>query len=326
MLAVRTSLIAGCILLPLGRNGLASDGLNEPVTFQQPDSGHQLWLVSTRHASSCPSLDQTSHLRYWRSDSDCNWKVSSIDEVLGADDPRIRTLVYVHENRVSERDLIRRLPTVLHQLSSFAPAGQRFRLIAVTWPSDRIGHRQRPDVRIKARRSEAHGFYLAWLLDQIRPDVPITLFGDSFGPRMISASLHCLAGGSIQGQRLAHRKYPVRRGVRAVLMSAALDAHWLSPGKRYGLALTQVERMLITVNPADPALRWYPRMDHLLAKGPQALGFVGIPCSLSQSQHAGKVMELNVSCLVGSTHSWQAYEGSPQIMEQVAPHLFGAWD
>ncbi len=316
--------VTAFVLLLLAEVGFANDGSFRPVTLDAPGTEHQMWLVSTRCASSCPRLDQTSRLQYWRCDPDDKWRISSIGEVLASDDPETTTLIYVHENRVSEKELFRRVPIVFQQLSKVAPAGKRFRLIAVSWPSDRIGRRQRPDVQIKAQRSEAHGFYLAWLLNQIHPDVPVTLFGDSFGPRMIAASLHCLAGGSIQGQCLTQRTHPRRRAVRAVLMSAALDAHWLSPGQRYGLALTQVEHLLVTVNPADQALQWYPRMNHLLHKGANALGFVGVPCDCSLSHQVGKIVQWNVSGIVGSTHSWQVYEGSPLIMRQIAPHMFGA--
>lgn len=194
-------------------------------------------------------------------------------------------------------------------------------MIAISWPADRIGHRQRRDVQIKAQRSEAHGFYLAWLLDQINPDVPVTLFGDSYGPRMITAALHCLGGGSIQSQRLASRTHPTRKPVRAVLMAAALDSHWLSPGQRHGLALTQVDQMLVTINRADPALRFYPRLYRLVPRGADALGYGGASCGLGQ--HAGKIVEWDVRCIVGPTHNWQAYAGSPQLMQQIAPYLFG---
>jgi hypothetical protein len=322
--SIGARVITTFLILLLVHVGFANDGFCQPVTLDASGTKHQLWLVSTRGASSCPRLDQTSRLQYWRCDPDHKWRNSSIGEVLASDQPETTTLIYVHENRVSETELFRRAPKVFQQLSKFAPAGKCFRLIAVSWPSDRIGRRQRLDVQIKAKRSEAHGFYLAWLLDQIHPDVPVTLFGDSFGPRMIAASLHCLAGGSIQGQCLTQRTHPRRRAVRAVLMSAALDAHWLSPGQRYGLALTQVEHMLVTVNPADQALRWYPRMHCLLHKGANALGYVGLPCDPALSQQAGKIVEWNVSGIVGSTHSWQVYEGSPLIMRQIAPHLFGA--
>jgi hypothetical protein len=82
--------------------------------------------------------------------------------------------------------------------------------------------------------------------------------------------------------------------------------------------------MLVTVNPADEALRWYPRMYRLLAKGPSALGSVGVACDRLMSQQAGKIVEWNVSGIVGRTHSWQVYEGSSRMMQQIAPHLFGA--
>jgi hypothetical protein len=322
--SISARVITTFLILLLAHVGFADDASFQSVTLDAPSTKHQLWLVSTRHASSCPRLEQTSRLQYWRCDPDCNWRNSSISEVLASDDPETTTLIYVHENRVSEAEFFRRAPIVLQQLSNVSPAGKRFRLIAISWPSDRIGRHQRTDVQIKAKRSEAHGFYLAWLLDQIHPDVPVTLFGDSFGPRMIAASLHCLAGGSIQGQCLTQRTHPRRRGVRAVLMSAALDADWLSPGQRYGLALTQVEHMLVTVNRADQALRWYPRMYHLLHRGANALGYVGMPCDRSLSQQAGKIVELNVSGIVGNAHSWRAYEGSPRMVQQIAPHLFGA--
>jgi hypothetical protein len=315
--------ITSFVVLLLAQVGFAGDGSFQHVAVDAPGTTHQLWLLSTRSASSCPRLDQTGRLRYWRCDADYQWRNSSLSEVLGSDDPETTTLIYVHENRVSEAESFDRARVVFRQLSKVAPAEKRFRLIAVSWPSDRIGHRGRPDVQIKAQRSEAHGFYLAWLLDQIDPDVPVSLFGDSFGPRMITASLHCLAGGSIQGQRLSERADPPRRPVRAVLMSAALDAHWLSAGQRHGLALTQVERMLVTVNPADEALRFYPRMYRLVPKGADALGYVGLRCGHLMNQHAGKIVEWNVSSIVGRTHSWRVYEGSSLVMQQIAPYLFG---
>jgi hypothetical protein len=82
--------------------------------------------------------------------------------------------------------------------------------------------------------------------------------------------------------------------------------------------------MLVTVNPADEALRWYPRMYRLFPRGANALGYVGLPCGRLMSQYPGKIVEWNVSGIVGRTHSWQVYEGSSLIMQQIAPHLFGA--
>ena len=81
------------------------------------------------------------------------WRNSSLSEVLSSDDPETTRLIYVHENRVSRAESFQRACKVFHQLAKVAPAEKRFRLIAVSWPSDRIGRRQRPDVQIKAQRN-----------------------------------------------------------------------------------------------------------------------------------------------------------------------------
>ena len=320
--AVIAHFIAVVVILLLTDIGRADDSSPRHVTIQPPGAKHQLWLVSTRFASSCPSLQETARLKYWRCDPDYHWRSSDLGELLGSDDPEITTLVYVHENRVSRTESFYRVWKIFKKLSLVAPPGKRFRLIAISWPSDRIGRRPRPDVQIKADRSEAHGWYLAWLLDHINPDVPVALFGNSYGPRMITAALHFLGGGSINDCHLAERVHPDRRPVRLVLMAAALDVHWLYPGRRHGQALSQIEQLLITVNPTDRVLRLYPRMYGLLRGGPQALGYVGLPCGGCLRPNLAKVIEWNVSGQVGSTHSWTVYEGSSIMMAQIAPHLF----
>lgn len=311
------------LALALGSAAFADALSTQKSAVEPPGTKHQLWLVSTRYACSCdPTVQQASRLKYWQCDSDRKWQRSNLSELLDTDDPRTTTLIHVHENRVSRRSSFYRAWSVFVKLSRVAPSDQRFRLIAISWPSDRIGRRQRADVQIKAQRSEAHGFYLAWLMDQIDPDVQIGLFGYSFGPRMITTALHHLGGGAICGRRLDERVHPERKPVRVVLMAGALDAHWLYPGQHHGQALTQVEHMLNVVNPCDPALRWYPRMDRLLCRGPHALGYVGVPCAARLDPHAGKVAEWNVSGRVGRVHSWTTYEGSSSMMAQIAPHLF----
>ncbi len=175
---------------------------------------------------------ETSRLSFWRSDPDHVWRKESLGQLLATDNASVRTIFYVHENRVSRSDSFRRARLVFTRLSHAVPADRSFRLIAISWPSDRIGIRQRPDTQIKAKRSEIHAFYLAWLLDQIDPGVPVSLYGMSYGPRVITAALHHLAGGSIGQLRLPGPRYRNQRRVRVVLMAAGIDGHWLYPGQR----------------------------------------------------------------------------------------------
>ena len=106
--SIGARVITPFVVLLLAHVGLANDACFQGVTVDAPGTVHQLWLVSTRGASSCPRLDQTSRLRYWRCDPDCNWSSSSVSEMLGSDDPATTTLIYVHENRVSEAESFRR--------------------------------------------------------------------------------------------------------------------------------------------------------------------------------------------------------------------------
>ncbi|WP_040769963.1 hypothetical protein [Novipirellula maiorica] len=286
---------------------------------------NRLWLVSTRAASSCaPSLNQTNQIKFWSSDPSVPWQQANLGNFLNcvngdvAADP-VPLCIYVHENRVSAQEAWGRAKSIYCQLQRAAPSpNDRFRLVMISWPSDRIGIRPRPDAQIKAQRSEMHGYYLAWLLEQIDPRVPISLFGTSYGPRMITAALHFRAGGTISGRQLATTNASLRPPVRVALFASALDCDWLLPNHHHGRALTQVERMLIMYNPSDSVLHWYPRLNG--RGGPAALGSVGLsPSRLGVDGY--KVQQLNVSRSVGKTHSWQAYEGNPAIMSRVAPYL-----
>jgi hypothetical protein len=294
----------------------------QPGLTRSGSVDRQLWLVDTRGAPSTHAcVEQVSHLKYWHSDACRDWHESSLPQLLATDDPEIPTLFYVHENRVTRSESFQRACSVFKNLSCRVPASQSFRLIAVSWPSDRISLRPRPDAQVKAQRSEAHGLYLAWLTDQLHPDISVGMFGMSYGPRLITAALHHLGGGAIEGRCLHVRVNPVRKPVRIALAAAALDAHWLQSGQRYGQALTQVEHALVLVNPKDHVLRLYPRMDGIGRLGPQALGYVGMCHQRCRLSDPDRIAELNVSGQIAGSHHWTDYEGSPSMMEKIVNHL-----
>ena len=232
-------LIRWVILTLLLVTGFAT-GRADTFRHHSTSPQHQLWLVDTRAApSQGASVQHVSRLKYWRLDAGRQWRAADLPALLSTDDPATTTLFYVHENRVTRGESFQRACTVFANLSRRVPVGQSFRLIAVSWPADRIGVRPRPDAQIKATRSESHGLYLAWLTDQIHPDVSIGMFGFSYGPRLITAALHHLGGGSIDGRCLLARKNSTRKPIRIALAAAALDAHWLQPGQRHGQALAK---------------------------------------------------------------------------------------
>ena len=165
---------------------------------------------------------------------------------------------------------------------------------------------------------ESH--YLARWLDRLKPDVPVSLVGHSFGPRVITGALHLLAGGQVAGESLPASTAAAwsggkRNPVRAVLLAAAIDADALATGGSNGLALSLVEQMLITCNRCDWVLRRYPRLEGC---GPQAMGAVG-PCL---NDGAEKVEVVDTSGAVGRIHDLRRYCAALNVCRQWAHYTF----
>lgn len=285
----------------------------EPEVVYCPE--HDEWLVSSRGASTCgdPVLGY-ERLEYWRGDGNCGWIPSTAEEFHATDNPRVPTIFFVHGNRVSRgeakqvgRQWVRRFEGAEY---GAGPA----RLVIFTWPSDQIAGKPIEDVRVKAHRSEAHAWYLAALIDSIPSDVPIGLVGYSYGARLISASLHLLGGGRISGRQLARDEVPPARPLRAVLLAAALDNHWLGEGQHHGLALSQVDSLVVFVNHEDSLLRLYPRL--FGRGGPDALGRTGVVSRSRLGVHGSKLRQINVAGAVGKHHDWHTYVNSGTIMSR----------
>ena len=102
-----------------------------------------------------------------------------------------------------------------------------------------------------------------------------------------------------------------RRPIRAVLVAAAMDCDWLLPGHRNGLALSQVDQMLITQNCCDRVLKWYPRMYR--GRGPEAVGRVGP----AWGGEIDKIELIDVTCSVGREHNWFNYLQAPGLRSRL---------
>jgi len=281
----------------------------EPATAD--DSSGQLWLISTRCAPCCcPSDTGRRRIAYWRLKAGRQWLGEDENAFLaGSGDPPAPTAIFIHGNRTDRCEAVRKGRYVFGLLKREA-AGRPFRLVIWSWPADRIRGRNRRDVRVKAAYSDVQSYYLAECLHRFDPDVPVSLIGYSFGARVITGALHILAGGKVAGHALAERTAAEpadakQRPIRAVLIAAALDCDWLLPRRRNGLALSQVDHVLVTRNCCDPVLRWYPLMYG--RGGPQAMGYTGAACYAAADGGCDKIELVDVSCSVGRIHDWQVY-------------------
>jgi hypothetical protein len=231
------------------------------------------------------------------------WQPSDLESFL-AFNPAVPTVIFVHGNQISPWDakceglaVYRRV--ILH--ADDAP----IRYVIFSWPSTRISGGLLNDIRVKAARTGPAGVHLAWLIDQMPAETPVSLAGFSFGARIITGGLHVLAGGSLGGSMsLVEHVHPNRQPISAFMMASATHAHWLGDGCYHGLALTQVSRMMLINNCEDPAMKYYDFIEPGFG-GPQALGLCGPTCI--SAENARKVMNRDVSCSVGNVHDLMRY-------------------
>ncbi len=279
----------------------------------------EVWLISTRSAPRNVARDAAdSRIGFWRL-TDNTWTASDRGAFHSAGRADVPTLFLIHGNRAEANDAVQMGCSVRRQIER-SSSERPFRLVIWSWPSEQVCGGVRADVQLKAHYSDVQAFYLAECLREVTADQPVTLAGYSFGARVITGALELLAGGRVGRYRLAGPVVTREAPWRAVLIAAALDAHWLSPGQRNGRATGQVDRMLITSNAADRVMRLYPRMYG--RRGPDALGYYAAGYSLAPADR-GKIRRLDVSCSAGSQHGWWSYWRSASLRAALTEYAIG---
>ena len=132
----------------------------------------------------------------------------------------------------------------------------------------------------------------------MRSESSVSIIGYSYGARVTSGAMHLLAGGRLGNLQLAAQtNLP---SFRVALVAPAFNADWLQPGHFHGNAVKQVEHLSYTINPHDPAMRFF----HLSnGRGRvHALGKTGITNPHSLGQLGKRVQAINMSQSVGRSH------------------------
>jgi hypothetical protein len=275
----------------------------------------EIILVNVRPLGGCcipEMLADSLHVEsYQDPDGDgCRqWQAASMSLLQNADSS-IPTVVFVHGNRITPGDAKREGVQVYRRIVRNATSAQPIRFVIFSWPSAQIPGPLK-DVRVKAARTRPAGCQLAWVLDQMPADAPVTLIGFSYGARIISGALHIVGGGSLGGMGLADG-HASRRPVNAIYLAAAMDSDWLCPGHYHGLAMSQTNHLLLVDNCDDRAMRFY--RFSTTCGDPQALGLCGPTCL--DADGASKTTKRDVSRYVGTDHNLFAYMCAPGVASQ----------
>lgn len=300
-----------------GSRNLQAAGFDPPplpaAVVAHSECADRIYLISTRGIGTrcdcgvmsdglqCEELvrDETGNGR-WRQ---LSWSEMSVEFA----EP-LPTIIFVHGNRI---DSGVDKPHGLECYDSLAcrkPRDVPIRYIIWSWPSSKVPGILR-DYQVKAERTRPVAWQLAWAVDQLPLETPLTLVGYSYGGRIVTGALHLLAGGQLNGLQLADRAHPVRPPIRAALLAAAVHESWIRPGSIHGRALEQVDQMLLVNNHRDPAMRFY----HLAFAGRvRPLGYGGI-ARASLGAFADRVRLIDATSAVGRSHALGDYVSNSRL-------------
>lgn len=294
-----------------------AEASSNPIGCCPSRAEDQLWLVSDRGTGCCASA-ATVPLQYWRYQCGQGWVRSDLDSLLAAEDPQALTTVFVHGNRIPSCEAFTKGWTAYRALTRCA-VERPVRFIIWSWPSDPVCGLVK-DARVKAARTNPSGYHLAWFLDRLDAQAPVSLWGHSFGARIVTGAMHLLGGGELCGYRLSQRVHAERMPMQAVLLVAAIDNHWLLPGHFHGRALSQASEMLFVNNSCDALLKRY----HVLYGKRcmvQAAGYMGLVTRGLAAEDRAKIRQLDACCQVGRRHLFAGYLACSSLLNPIRDTL-----
>ncbi len=314
----RVSLLAPClqlVLLVLSVSTPWATASSPPPCLCPGRPCDSLWLVSTRALHCGDPRLHADELTYEVRDQQSHWQRSNLASFLATDDPRVTTVIWIHGNRYRAWEACSEGISTYRSLANCITCETPMRFVIFSWPSEQIKG-VLDDVRVKAARSNPNGYYLAWLVDKIGGEVPVSLIGHSYGARITTGGLHLLGGGVLCGWTLDERANPDRRPIDVVLAAAAMDDHWLVPGHFHGHALSQVEHLTNIENSCDPVLERYHYL-YCRRSNAEAMGKSGIAGLSRLGADRAKIQQLDANCYVGKEHGWQNYLASGPLMARL---------
>lgn len=276
-----------------------------PADAGRAATADRILLLSTRGLGTrCDAAAMADGMHSERRDESGQWHPLTWSETLAEFADPLPTVIYVHGNRVASGVDKSHGLEFYRWLAARKSAATPMRYVIWSWPSTQIRGRLK-DYEVKAARCRPCGWQLAWAIDQLPPDVPLTLVGYSYGARLATGTLHILGGGRLGDLELTERAHPNRPPINVALVAAAVDAAWLRPGGYHGKAISQCASLVLVNNQLDPAMRFYPLSP--IGWHRDALGYAGVPGRASLGDLAARIHSVDMTEAVGRHHSLDVY-------------------
>jgi len=264
----------------------------------------EYWVVNARQAPHCEGLESGfERLTYWKYDDARGWFRYSREEFVAAMDPSLPTTFFVHGSFLNHKWAVRCGWRCYRGIGNDVPA---FRLVLWSWPAEHIPRMNAIDnFRVKMVWSERQGYYLAALIDQLDPKLPLSLTGHSIGCRTACAALEGLASGEVAGEPLPPPCFTGHRPIQACFLVPAFDPRFLWPEGRYSNAWSQLDRLLVVYNPDDRMMGIHTRRI-----SPWVLGRYGMPEPERLGENRHKLVEVSSQSWVHHAHRFSRYANS----------------
>jgi hypothetical protein len=274
----------------------------------------EYWVVSTR---ACPQIlgsDPGPFLQAFRVDSRGRLARRDPTELLATRRP---VIFLVHGTYYTAEKAVNEGLRICDDLAGQAPSDAI--VVAFTWPSQRGAASLVRDVNDKARRAFVAGYHLARFLQGFPPGSRVSLIGHSHGGLAVLAALHLLGGGILDDgdDATALQAWGQSLRLRAVVIGAACDRHWLDPDERFSRALAASEGILCLYNPIDPVLIVHPFGDY--SDHRRALGKAGV---LTGDRSTGRYQQRNIGLLMGPRHTFRGTTANPIIARWIGPYVW----
>ena len=278
-------------------------------TAAEAPSEHQdIWRVDL-HAVPYESAEERhfSKWKFYRWENN-RWVASEAETFFSTQQPEIPLIVFVPGYTSSTPQTTRVGLGVVRNFDPQKPC----RVVLWDWYSDRGPGNIRRDVRNKLPIANNTAENLALFLQVFPPQSKVCLFGFSFGSRIVCQAVETLR---------QHNQRPEGLRLNLVLSGAATDSHWFAHGQMHSKIPEIVEKILITYNPDDWALQFYPFMYNFRNKAP-ALGYTGLTMRNIPPQFRAQFENINVNRYIDREHQTLFHVQTPVFRSRINAYFF----
>ena len=282
--------------------------LKTQLALAVPNENQDIWRIDIRPVAHLKACGQNfTKLRYFRWENN-RWQPSDAKTFFDTQCADIPLTVFAQGYSLTSQETTQVGLTLIRHFDPNKPC----RVVLWDWFSDKKDKHIRRDLRSKIPVGYNTANYLALFLQKLKPQSKACLFGFSFGCRIVCDAVEAL-------RKSGHRPDGLR--LNLVLSGAATDRHWFAQGQRHGRVPEIVERILVTYNPDDWVLWYYPLM-YCIRSEAMALGLEGLPMRNIAPEYRDQFENINVERYIGHRHQTRYHMRTPVFRSRISEYFF----